>query len=117
MPYKNKEDQAAYQKRYREINRAKVNAYGQYNAAEKRIRNLEFIQEAKNKPCMDCGNSFPPYVMDFDHVEGEKKGCVSKLAHARMSLEKLQQEIDKCEVVCSNCHRIRTHNRNKKSDL
>ena len=72
-----------------------------------------FIESLKSKPCMDCGKKYPPYVMDFDHREGEKKrGCISKLSLASsLSKKNLMEEINKCDLVCSNCHRIRTHER------
>lgn len=65
----------------------------------------------KAVPCADCGNSYPPYVMDFDHVRGQKIVEVSKFCTDRGSLAKMQTEAEKCEVVCANCHRIRTHER------
>jgi len=67
--------------------------------------------EAKNRPCMDCGGSFPPYVMDFDHRPGTAK--LGDPAHlvGRASAKLWRAEISKCDVVCSNCHRIRTHHR------
>ena len=66
------------------------------------------VIQAKSKPCADCGKSYPSYVMDFDHGEGDKVGNVGSMKH-RVSLTRLQEEIDKCEVVCANCHRERTH--------
>ena len=60
---------------------------------------------------MDCGLQFSHYVMDFDHVRGQK---LFKLAEARddnLSTKRLRAEIAKCEVVCSNCHRERTWQR------
>jgi hypothetical protein len=66
----------------------------------------------KNKPCTDCRKLYPSCVMDFDHVRGEKVAKVSRLV--QMGSEKLLlDEIAKCEVVCANCHRMRTHNRSK----
>jgi len=66
------------------------------------------IREAKDQPCVDCGVKYPYYVMDFDHL-GNKDftigGALTK------SLAALRAEISKCDVVCSNCHRIRTHER------
>lgn len=70
-------------------------------------KNIEMIRLEKNKPCADCKNHFPYYVMDFDHVRGVKVGNVSTLA--LWSIARILEEISKCEVVCSNCHRIRTH--------
>lgn len=60
---------------------------------------------------MDCGVKYPPYVMDFDHRDpSEKLLNVSKVG--RYGIQSLLDEIEKCDVVCSNCHRERTHQRN-----
>jgi hypothetical protein len=67
------------------------------------------IREAKSKPCSDCYITYPYYVMDFDHVRGIKKNDVAKMCSS--SIEALKTEIAKCEVVCANCHRIRTQER------
>jgi hypothetical protein len=53
--------------------------------------------------------TYPPYVMDFDHLDG-KEFTISS-SGADYSHAKLVAEIAKCEVVCSNCHRQRTHER------
>lgn len=50
--------------------------------------------------------------MDFDHVRGKKKAGISALAHAG-DLKSLLEELKKCEMVCANCHRIRTDLRRK----
>ena len=73
----------------------------------------EILRVGKSKPCADCGCSYPYYVMDFDHREGETKLCnVSALnRHRRVSMQKLLEELAKCDVVCANCHRERTHQR------
>ena len=47
--------------------------------------------------------------MDFDHVRGTKVTILAKLRSGRASLSKIEAEIAKCEVVCANCHRIRTY--------
>ena len=59
---------------------------------------------------MDCGQSFPYYVMDFDHVRGTKIRNLSA-GWQSASRSALEGELAKCEVVCSNCHRIRTFKR------
>jgi hypothetical protein len=64
----------------------------------------------KSKPCMDCGGTFPPYVMDFDHRDpSQKSRGVSQLTGSGWTAG-LLAEIAKCDLVCANCHRIRTHN-------
>jgi len=75
----------------------------------------QYIRDLKEKtPCMDCGIKYPYYVMDFDHVRGRKNANVMELI-STLSKKRIDQEIAKCEIVCSNCHRYRTHSRiNKK---
>lgn len=73
----------------------------------------EAIDALKAKPCMDCGRSYPPYVMDFDHRDAATKKftIAAGTAVLRLGLEKILEEIQKCDLVCANCHRIRTHAR------
>ena len=73
-------------------------------------RHLALIRELKSRPCADCGTSYPPYVMDFDHVRGEKLGLISEIARTS-GTDQLEAEIEKCEVVCANCHRERSFRR------
>jgi hypothetical protein len=47
--------------------------------------------------------------MQFDHVIDEKRDNISDMARKSLSLETIQTEIDKCEIVCANCHAERTH--------
>jgi hypothetical protein len=69
------------------------------------------LRDLKTKtPCVDCGINYPYYVMDFDHVRGQKHANVMELV-STLSKKKIDEEIAKCEIVCSNCHRIRTHMR------
>jgi hypothetical protein len=63
-------------------------------------------------PCTDCGRFYPYYVMDYDHLgEVAKVDAVSVMIKNRACLPTVLREIAKCELVCSNCHRIRTHER------
>lgn len=75
-----------------------------------RKRMRETVDKHKQVPCADCGKSYPSFVMDFDHVRGEKKYGIATMI-GRNSLEELLAEIAKCDVVCANCHRMRTHSR------
>ena len=60
--------------------------------------------------CVDCGNLYPWYVLDFDHVHGKKVANIGQMLNY-FSVEDILKEVAKCEVVCSNCHRIRTYKR------
>ncbi len=66
------------------------------------------IVEAKGVPCADCAVRYPTCVMDFDHrIPAEKLGNIG--SGAGWGEARLRAEIAKCDVVCSNCHRLRTH--------
>lgn len=78
--------------------------------ARVRAMKREFVRNLKSKPCTECGHTFPPECMDFDHRPGEKKlRAVSKMF--TLSLERILEEVAKCDLVCANCHRIRTYRR------
>lgn len=79
-------------------------AENQYNR-DRYQRNVEFVRSQKTGPCADCGIVYPHYVMDFDH-RGDKRRIISNMT--RYSLESIKAEIAKCDLVCANCHRIRT---------
>ena len=72
--------------------------------------------ELKDKPCADCRKKYPPYVMDFDHREGEEKSFLISKYAGRVSRKRLLAEAAKCDVVCANCHRERTHQRKLRQD-
>jgi len=62
----------------------------------------------KKHPCIDCGEK-NPIVLEFDHRDGEKKEReVSTLVNSGCRLATIQQEVAKCDVRCSNCHKKRT---------
>ncbi|OGM15427.1 hypothetical protein A2V56_02840 [Candidatus Woesebacteria bacterium RBG_19FT_COMBO_42_9] len=70
----------------------------------------EYIARLKDRPCQDCGKRYPSFVMDFDHRLGEKKFLdVTRMVLGGWALEKIKIEIQKCDIVCANCHRIRTY--------
>lgn len=66
--------------------------------------------KTKDAPCTDCGNKFPPECMDWDHVRGTKIAQISRLM-SKGDIEFVKMEMEKCELVCSNCHRTRSKNR------
>ena len=80
-------------------------------SAKKRVSvNRAFVDHLKTKPCSDCGKSYPPVAMDFDHARGKKAGNISVLIF-RVSMRGLLRELEKCDLVCATCHRLRTAHR------
>lgn len=116
MAYKNIEDQRAASKAHYLKNKSK---YLMRNKTY-RLQIKDFIKRIKeDHPCMDCGNRYPYYVMDFDHREGEKKSNDINFLSNTGRIGAVKVEIAKCDLVCANCHRVRTHNRyiSKQSSL
>lgn len=95
-----------------EKHHAKVRQRNADGLVRLRARRRAEIDALKDKPCADCGGSFHPFVMDFDHREGtEKKFNVAAAIPLGLSIESVKAEAAKCDVVCSNCHRMRTWRR------
>ena len=76
------------------------------NAEQSRINAEYLIEYLGQHPCVDCGEN-DIVVLEFDH-QRDKLLAVSVLCREGYSLDKVKQEIAKCEVVCANCHRRRT---------
>lgn len=75
-----------------------------------RKRKLEIAELKTNKPCVDCGIVYPHYVMQWDHLPEHIK--FRNLGDMRWhKWQTFLDEIKKCELVCANCHAIRTYNR------
>ncbi len=73
-------------------------------------RKTDYLIELREKtPCMDCGTNYPYYIMEFDHREKLPESRVTTLVGN--SWKKLLTEIEKCDIVCANCHRVRTWQR------
>lgn len=118
---RNKRAADGLQSRCRVCNNAWAKAHYDAFSQEKREhytdrvsrRNKEvraWINSFKDQPCMDCGGTFPAVAMDFDHRPGEVKVKeVNKMY--KNSKAAILAEIAKCDVVCANCHRIRTQQR------
>lgn len=65
------------------------------------------INEFRDRPCTDCNRSFPVCCMEFDHLRDKIK-TVSSMMISEAPVDRILAEIEKCEVVCTNCHRTRT---------
>lgn len=86
-------------------NSSKFHAY----LGDKRRNNKKKLIEYYGGKCADCGQSFPDCVYDFHHLDPSTKdkdfGKMVTYSWARIEKE----IIDKCVMLCSNCHRIRHH--------
>jgi hypothetical protein len=82
-------------------------------AERKRIHSKrQYVRNIKMQhPCMDCIIHYPYYVMQFDHVKGTKVQDISNMITSNRSMDTLKRELAKCELVCANCHAVRTHER------
>jgi len=105
MPVRSSESQRPYNVRY----------YATHRQAEldrvktRQEATLAFLRGLRQVPCDDCRGVFPPHMMDFDHRDPSKKLFTLAGGHALlMSRHKLIAEVEKCDVVCANCHALRT---------
>ena len=100
MPF----DQTAYNRRYYALNRAAEIA----RVELRRETVTAELRRIKDVACADCGRRFPPYVMDFDHRDpSQKLGDVMGMA-GKAATASVLAEAGKCDIVCANCHTLRT---------
>lgn len=76
-----------------------------------RERRQEMLNEIRNQRCHDCRKKYPVECMQFDHVRGKKLFTIG--SGVMNSWAAILREVSKCEVVCSNCHAVRTALRRK----
>lgn len=88
-----------------------------YRAEFKRL-----VHAAKDNPCVDCGEQYPPEVMELDHVFGPKSfelaaphtvRCLPGLTR----LQTVEAEIAKCEVRCPTHHKLRHYWEDKLAEV
>jgi len=108
-PEQRKENQLAYQRMWRKTPRGRKNMREKANRRSAKIR--EYLKALKEvTPCSDCGGNFPHYVMHFDHIRDKRDNIGRLLGTGWRTIER---ELEKCEIVCANCHAIRTWKRNQ----
>jgi hypothetical protein len=89
-----------------EANREKYAEKNKRSWPKYRERNFAYmLDHLKNNPCVDCGET-DVEVLEFDHVVPLQGQRVTNMNTC--SLRRLQEEIDKCEIRCANCHTRRT---------
>jgi 5-methylcytosine-specific restriction endonuclease McrA len=103
---------AAYKREHYLANKERyVRQAGLRKEVLRRKRTAYLLDYFATHPCQDCGES-DPVVLEFDHLDGETK--LFNISHALpyRGWQSILDEIEKCEVVCANCHRRRTAHRN-----
>lgn len=77
-------------------------------------RKREVVEHFGNK-CADCKNSFPQYVYQFHHLDPTKKDVNPSYAMSKRPSE-MWKELDKCVMLCANCHMIRHYGKEGVND-
>src|SRR5947207_14446937 len=110
---------AGYQAWCRECRRQYDRQYHSKNVAKRRrqarLRHASFVAWFRalktNTPCADCGGSFHPAAMNWDHLPGTHKIADVGSLVTMHSYGAVMREIQKCELVCANCHAVRSYER------
>ena len=95
--------------------------YTRPKRVELKKKRFQWLTETKrNKPCVDCAKIFHPVCMDYHHLDPEtkhKENGVRGLIKGGYSMKRIQEEIDKCILLCSNCHRLRHYANDEEDDF
>lgn len=101
---------------HRARNLEKIRSYDRENQVKSRAERRAWLDAFKVKAgCIDCGYKAHPRALDFDHIGTDKTCDVGRMMHNRTAWTLILAEIAKCEVVCANCHRVRTYEREQRA--
>lgn len=114
MPSNNPDYQREYIKQHYLNNKAYYKYKAKVNKKKARDKAHQFTRRYKTLcGCIDCGYKENPVALQFDHVRGTKFMNVSTMISRGFGIQKIKEEIRKCDVRCSNCHAIITFSRNQ----
>lgn len=105
-----KEYQRAYHRHWYQLHKANRLA----NAYRRKAAIYQYVQNMKSQlRCVDCGERHPA-TLQFHHINSEDKVFnISRAAGRGTSLDRIKKEMQKCIVLCANCHAIRHYNMRK----
>lgn len=105
-PHADIDEHRAYQRKWKRENREKIIR----SERKRRMRNKQHMIKRKMEfGCSQCSYNEHPAALDFDHIDPSKKTKgISQLANGTGSIKKLDAEMDKCIVLCANCHRVKS---------
>ena len=73
---------------------------------------IEWYRSLKSAACVDCGGTFHHAAMHWDHLPGaSKRREISYMVLRGFRCRTILEEMSKCELVCANCHAVRTFDR------
>ncbi len=107
LPHKDLEARRRYNSQYNKkwyaLNKKKKKLQSQKSRKRAVKRNRKYVEAYKlDRPC-PCGET-EPYCLSFHHMNGDKTGNISDMVNRGYGLTRIQKEIDKCDVLCLNCH-------------
>jgi hypothetical protein len=71
----------------------------------------QLLDSLRDVPCADCKQRFQPCAMDFDHRDPDSKRYTVTRMIGRAGTDRILAEVARCDIVCANCHRLRTFER------
>ena len=104
-PDKVKANKIAYKEKHKQRLRVSQSELQKNRNQSNKLRAIEY----KGNKCFDCGNSYQQCCYDFHHLDPDIKDANIAQLISR-NFEKIKPELDKCILLCSNCHRIRHFN-------
>jgi transcription elongation factor Elf1 len=109
MPYKDKEKRLACRRKWY----AKNTSSEKIHVQKRKNEIKRWFQKYKSSSrCIKCGENHPATI-DFHHHSGKKEKNISKMVADGYSISRIEKELEKCIVLCSNCHR-KEHFKNNK---
>ena len=102
MPKNSNEYQRAYQNDWYKKQSKEYKERQKLLKKQRVEKNQKFLIEKRSNPCYCCQEIHPQEIMEFHHIDGNPDYRVSNLLGN--SLKRLKEEIDKCVLVCPNCH-------------
>lgn len=104
---RNKEAASVRAKKWREENKEHIRTSQREGKRQRKEEAIAYLGGC----CFLCKNTFHPSVYEFHHIDPATKDYnPSKML--QFTKEKLLAELDKCLLLCANCHRLTHHEGN-----
>ncbi|UCD20840.1 MAG: hypothetical protein JSW08_03665 [archaeon] len=108
MPFKDVEKRREYRRKWYSKNRESEIAHVKRRRKEIRKWCMDHKSELK---CSKCGEDHPA-TLEFHHKKGKKDKSIAYMSYFGYSIKRIKKEMDKCVVLCSNCHK-KEHHKNR----